>query len=306
MTHTSEPSARYPIRAVSKLTGIAIDTLRAWERRYGAVAPTRDGRGRMYTDADVARLHLLNQAVSAGHSIGRIASLSDEALRGLSPAPPSPQPSVPPHAALDASVLERALRTLDGAMIDQEFTRLAAVLPPVQLVQDVLLPTLRRVGDNWERRRGGIAHEHLISSAMRHLLGSFLRVYSGRTLPVRLLFATLSGDRHELGILAAAMLAASRGLAVSYVGPDLPAEEIVEAVTSSEARVAVLGLTFSPDGEAMERELRTLAARLPAGVELWVGGRGLSAHAGALNARARSLVDFDAYLRELERVGGRA
>ena len=54
---------RYPIRAVSKLTGIAIDTLRAWERRYGAVTPVRDSRGRLYSDADVARLRLLHQAV---------------------------------------------------------------------------------------------------------------------------------------------------------------------------------------------------------------------------------------------------
>src|SRR6185436_7231599 len=45
--------APYPIRAVSKLTGIAIDTLRAWERRHRAVTPVRDDRGRMYTDADI-------------------------------------------------------------------------------------------------------------------------------------------------------------------------------------------------------------------------------------------------------------
>ena len=53
----------YPIRAVARLTGVAIDTLRAWERRYGAVTPARDGRGRVYTDEDVARLYLLQRAV---------------------------------------------------------------------------------------------------------------------------------------------------------------------------------------------------------------------------------------------------
>ena len=76
-------SAHYPIRAVSKLTGIAIDTLRAWERRHGAVTPIRDDRGRMYTDADVARLRLLKGAVEHGHSIGRLAGLGDEELRQL-------------------------------------------------------------------------------------------------------------------------------------------------------------------------------------------------------------------------------
>src|SRR6187401_688956 len=55
--------ALYPIRAVSRLTGIGIDTLRAWERRYRAVEPVRDRRGRMYSDEDVARLRLLNQGV---------------------------------------------------------------------------------------------------------------------------------------------------------------------------------------------------------------------------------------------------
>jgi MerR HTH family regulatory protein len=51
--------AHFPIRAVSKLTGLGIDTLRAWERRHGAVAPSRDDRDRMYTEADIARLRLL-------------------------------------------------------------------------------------------------------------------------------------------------------------------------------------------------------------------------------------------------------
>src|SRR6187200_3531359 len=75
--------AGYPIRAVSKMTGIGIDTLRAWERRYGAVTPTRDDRGRMYTEADVERLRLLNGAVERGHSIGRLAGLSNDQLTEL-------------------------------------------------------------------------------------------------------------------------------------------------------------------------------------------------------------------------------
>ena len=77
MSKARETSASYPIRAVSKMTGIGIDTLRAWERRHGAVTPTRDDRGRMYTDADIARLRLLRGAVEHRHAIGRLAGLSD-------------------------------------------------------------------------------------------------------------------------------------------------------------------------------------------------------------------------------------
>ena len=78
-----QSGGRFPIRAVSRLTGIGIDTLRAWERRYRAVTPVRDDRGRMYTDADVARLRLLSGAVEQGHSIGRLAGLSNDELRDL-------------------------------------------------------------------------------------------------------------------------------------------------------------------------------------------------------------------------------
>jgi DNA-binding transcriptional MerR regulator len=67
----------YPIRAVAKLTGLSIDTLRAWERRYAAVEPQRDDRGRLYSETDVRRLHLLRAAVERGHAIGRLATLSD-------------------------------------------------------------------------------------------------------------------------------------------------------------------------------------------------------------------------------------
>ena len=83
MSKARTTSATYPIRAVSKMTGIGIDTLRAWERRYGAVKPLRDDRGRMYTEADVARLRLLSGAVEQGHSIGRLAGLSNDQLRDL-------------------------------------------------------------------------------------------------------------------------------------------------------------------------------------------------------------------------------
>jgi DNA-binding transcriptional MerR regulator len=310
MTAVREKAARYPIRAVSKLTGIAIDTLRAWERRYGAVTPRRDDRGRVYTDADVARLRLLQRAVSSGHSVGRVATLSDKALQRLATAQMeaavTSTASPAPRAALPTSSFTAALLTLDSAAIDHEFARLAAALPPVALIRDVLLQAVREVGDNWERQPGGIAHEHLISSTLRHLLGSFLRMYSRRDLPVRLLFATPSGDRHEIGILSAAMLAASSGLGVSYVGPDLPAGEIVRAVHSADARVLVLGMTLRDKRKPRERELRTIVRDLPPTVELWAGGPGAERYASLLGPRGVVLKDFDSYLVHLTRLGNHA
>ena len=316
MSKASAGPARYPIRAVSKLTGIGIDTLRAWERRYSAVTPARDDRGRMYTDADVARLRLLQGAVMRGHSIGRVAALGDEQLRPLIAAvEPAGVPATDPSRpmSLDTAMLVAALRAYDPAGIDRELARLAAVLRPIELLQDVVMPVLAQVGDDWYRRRATIAHEHMLSSAVRTLLGSFVRLYASPDAPVRLLFATPAGERHELGTLGAALLAASSGLGVAYIGPDVPARDIIASVGPAGAKVIVLGITALPNGNtkprehrAQERELRAIVRDLPQDVELWGGGRGAQRYASIIAPRGLVLRDYQTYQQELIRIGGRA
>src|SRR5271165_6214294 len=87
----------YPIRAVAKITGISVDTLRAWERRYQAVAPERSDRGRLYGPGQIERLLLLGQLVKKGHDIGGVASLPDWELKNLlaqQPSQPAPDPEL--------------------------------------------------------------------------------------------------------------------------------------------------------------------------------------------------------------------
>ena len=79
---SSLASTRYRIGAVSRLTGISPDTLRIWERRYGAVSPQRSPRGgRLYSPQDLERLRLMKQLVDAGDAIGEVANLDTEALQ---------------------------------------------------------------------------------------------------------------------------------------------------------------------------------------------------------------------------------
>jgi MerR family transcriptional regulator, light-induced transcriptional regulator len=307
MSKARTTSATYPIRAVSKLTGIGIDTLRAWERRYGAVTPTRDDRGRLYTDADIARLRLLRGAVENGHAIGRLAALSDAELRRLATTTAASAVSDAParRTSIDTTALAAALGKYDATAIDQQLSRLASVLPPLQLLRDVLMPALAQIGDDWHQGTARVASEHLMSATLRNILGSFLRLYARPEASTRLLFATLAGERHEIGTLGAAMLAASSGLGVAYLGPDLPASEIVESVRPAGARVLVLGLTTISTAKTRERELRTIVRDLPRDVELWAGGRGAARHASIITPRGLVFADYAGYQQELIRIGGR-
>jgi DNA-binding transcriptional MerR regulator len=307
VTKSRHSSAHYPIRAVAKLTGIAIDTLRAWERRHGAVTPIRDDRGRIYTDADIARLRLLRTAVEHGHSIGRVAGLTDAELRrviGDTGTRPNSDVASKSPGSLDTAALTAALQTYDAIAIDQLISRLASILPPIELLRDVLMPALAHAGDDWHRDPSRIAHEHLMSATMRNILGSFLRLYARPELSTRLLFTTPAGERHEIGTLGAAMLAASTGLGVAYLGPDLPAPEIIGSVSAARAQVLVLGLTATSTAKTREQELRAIVRDLPKDVELWVGGPGAARYSGLISPRGLVLADYDAYQRELVRLDG--
>ena len=68
-------SKQYPIRVVSRMTGLSVDTLRAWERRYKVVSPERSAHGRLYEEADVQRFLRLRSLVGKGFAIGGVAGL---------------------------------------------------------------------------------------------------------------------------------------------------------------------------------------------------------------------------------------
>jgi MerR family transcriptional regulator, light-induced transcriptional regulator len=299
---------RYPIRAVSKLTGISVDTLRAWERRYAVVEPERDERGRLYSEADVERLRLLRQLVEQGHAIGRVAALTSEELRALLTRGPDPVPydGPSPAAPTDLGALVAAVDRFDAPVLRRELSRLAAILPARTLAREVALPLLQHVGEGWHDGRYSVAQEHLVTAELRSLIGALARLHAVPEGAPRLLLATLTGEQHELGTLVAALVASGSGFQALYLGPGLPPVEVVGAARRVAPRAVVLGFTgveSAPEGLAA---LAEVARTLPAAVECWVGGAGAVVAARSLpGGRVLLLEDLDAYERHLGRLRGR-
>ena len=303
----------YPIRAVAKQTGISIDTLRAWEKRYQVVAPQRDERGRLYTEADVQRLSLLNAAVEKGHAIGRVAALNNEELQSLVISPATltnvqaaqAAESVEPTRPVLRPVIE-AIERLDYAEAERELALLAAVLPPRELVHSVALPLMRHVGEAWHAGKLGIAQEHMTSALLRNVLGALIPLHRRAAPTAKLLFATPSGEHHEFGILVSAMLAAGGGLGIVYLGANLPGDEIVAAAQKTAPQAIVLGFVGANGAQAGLAELQLAAHKLPAQIELWIGGMQTPAVAQEVRkTRALLIEDFHMLEQHLVRLGAR-
>ncbi len=303
---TERPSGKYPIRVVARLTGIPIDTLRAWERRYGAVEPSRDDRGRLYDDVDLQKLKLLRRLVERGHAIGRIANLGEPELGKLLEAGLEPSDRGGKADAVDLVGLLDAVDRYDLAAVDRKLGKLAAVLASREMVHEVVLPFLREVGKGWQEGRFTVAQEHMVSASLRGLLGSLIRVQAPRESRTGLVFATPPGERHELGLAAAAMLAAAGGLGVVYLGADLPAADIVEATRRTGARAVVLAMTRLDTGPSAVDSVRAVVDGVPAGVEVYVGGAAAEARPeDVAHAGGTLLQNFDALEHAYRALGGR-
>ena len=303
----------YPIRAVSKLTGISIDTLRAWERRYQVVVPQRDERGRLYSEADVQRLRLLNTAVEKGHAISRLASLKDEELQNLianpvalaSAAAVMETAQVDEFAPVPRSVMA-AIERMDYSEAERELSLLAAVLSPRDLVHRVALPLMREVGEAWHEGRMSVAQEHMTTSLLRNLFGALIPLHQKTAPTSKLMFVTPTGEQHEFGILASAMLAVGGGLGAIYLGTNLPAEEIVLAAQKPAPQAVVLGFIGANGAKIGITEIQKAARNLPSHIELWVGGAQSDAMVEEIRkTRALLIEDFQMLEQHLVRLGAR-
>jgi DNA-binding transcriptional MerR regulator/methylmalonyl-CoA mutase cobalamin-binding subunit len=270
----------YPIRAVAKLTGVPLDTIRAWERRYRAVTPQRSARGRMYSEKEVQRLLLLRDAVARGHAIGQVADVRDDDLKALLRRTDNLVDSGVSGRrkvrAGDSNLgpLLKTIEAFDCAGADRELNRLStAMASPRDVVHEVALPLMRITGERWHEGRFTIAQEHMVTELLSGLLVSLLRIYGTPNPPAKVLLATPENEHHGFGVLAAAMLTAVYGLGAIHLGTNLPAREIVQATRRTEANAVLLGVCGAK-ADSVIPAFQEIHKGVGERTHLWVGGVG--------------------------------
>lgn len=263
----------YSIKAAAEESGLSVHTIRAWERRYGVLSPTRTGTNRrVYSTEEVGRLVLLRRAVESGHAIGLISGLDDDALAAL--ARPRLRPTTAPSAP--ETVLRTclaAVHDLDPVALQEAVDRASAIHGVDTVLAEVLVPLLREVERGWLDGTGGIAHEHLASAVMRAQLDRVLRSLHVPAGSPRIVVTTPSGQLHEIGALFAAVTAAREGWSPVYLGPNLPAADIAVAVRKTGARAVALSIVLPDPAVGLGSEFRALRAAVGPDVPILVGGR---------------------------------
>ncbi len=288
-----DDSARYLISTVSKRSGVKSDLVRAWERRYQAVTPMRTTGGhRVYTDQDIARLKLLNQATNNGHSISQIAQYSIDELKVLLKNEEASDRAVvsatkgSDRVFLAEDYIEKcyaAILAFDAKGLEAHFENALVELSIEPFIENLLTPLLTLVGERWRTGELRPVHEHMTSSIIRSLTYILRNNNPAPANAPKMIVSTPIGQLHELGAMLAAVMAELKGWQVTYLGANLPAEEIAAAVKFTDACAVTISISFSSDDLVIPREIRRLKKLIGPSVALIAGGRAASHYKAVLD-----------------------
>ncbi|WLH89540.1 MerR family transcriptional regulator [Pseudomonas sp. FP453] len=256
----TDPDELFPIREVSRLTGINPVTLRAWERRYGLIQPTRTESGhRLYSKADIETVNRILDWIERGvavSKVGKILARDDQQAHAVRGERDMVEETEWPQWQ---ARLRQAVSAFDDRRLEHLYGQIFATYPLSVAFQDILMPLwhdlLRHQG------RFGQASEWLFFDA-------FLRVQAWQRLNVgcassapRVLLAAMPGECRKLELLVAALMIGRDDLAVKVIAMGQPVDELMLLCEKTRPQALIVYSNHS-HGQDLAGRLNRLALTL--------------------------------------------
>jgi methanogenic corrinoid protein MtbC1 len=248
---------------------------------------------------------LLRQATLSGRQIGQISRLSTAELRDLVVSDREAMARAPRLVVTQAKEAAQghlaaclaAAEALDAQLLQYQLERAAVDLSQPRLMEKVLVPLLEELGTRWENGELRIIHEHVASSVIKGFLSGLRASFNPSDNAPSIVVGTPSRQVHEMGALLVSVAAAAEGWRVTYLGADLPAEEIAAAVQHKGARVIALSLVYPTDDPHLGRELFKLRRLIGEDVLILLGGRAARPYAEIVGQISAQILNNSTDLR---------
>lgn len=296
----SEPAdtqGLYPIRTVSNLTGVNSITLRAWERRYDLIKPSRTPKGhRLYTKQDINLIYRVVALLESGISIGQ----AREHLGRIDKPDAGARKKKDRWKTYQDDLLS-AVERYNEAELDGAYTEALSLYPVEMVTERLIRPVLKELGESWREDGTGVAHEHFFVTYLRNKLGARLGNLIGRHSHTRILACCVPHEQHEIGLLLFCLAAAEQGFGFVILGANTPMEELPEVARRSNCQAILLSGSARYGNTALAETLTTLVQQ--SDVPIFVGGNiAIEMNKQIRQSDAQALgTEFKSALRTLEK-----
>lgn len=261
MAHASviDPADLFPIREVARLTGVNPVTLRAWERRYGLIQPTRTESGhRLYSSTDIDTVHRILDWIERGVAVSKVGKILARDTLCSEHATPSRVDTEREWSQWQVQ-LRLAISAFDDRQLDRLYAQIFAAYPVAVVFQSIIMPLWQQL----LRHQGhfGQASEWLFFDAfLRARVAQRLHLASASATP-RILLSAIVGECRELELLVAGALIGSDDLAVKVFAVGQPFDELTLVCEKTRPQALVLFSNRAP-GADLPLRLQRLALTL--------------------------------------------
>jgi methanogenic corrinoid protein MtbC1 len=175
---------------------------------------------------------------------------------------------------VDVSGLLKLVAGFEAEPLRQALVADWARLGPVEFLETRVGPLVREVGEAWARGELEVRHEHFLAERVSDLLGALRMPFEERARGPLVVYATLPGELHGLGLQMAALVLAAAGCRSLYLGTDVPIRQLAALARDLQARAVALSVSRASRGPASANALRRLRELLPRRVLIVAGVRG--------------------------------
>lgn len=231
--------SQYPIRTISEMTGVPTTTLRAWERRYGLLKPSRTPKGhRLYSAQDIELVREIVKLLKSNHTISEAIRITrNPELGGLV------STTSEDHWQNYQQRILKSIENFNDLNLDRTYNEALSIYPVDMVNEHVIIPVLQTLGSSWADKPAGIAEEHFFSAFLRNKLGARLHHDAHRAKGRKIFISCLPGENHELGILLFSLALLGHGYQVLYLGGNLPLQQIPLVAERTEIDAVLLSGT---------------------------------------------------------------
>ena len=250
----------FPIREVSRLTGVNPVTLRAWERRYGLIQPTRTESGhRLYSQANIEAIRSILAWLERGVAVSKVGKILQRNELAQTSAAPLGQTLASGEWGEWQARISRAVSDFDQARLEQLYGQVFSTYPLAVAFEDVLMPLWQQLKLR-QNQFGGSSEWLFFDSFLRGRALQRLQLARGAS-EARVLLAAIAGQCHELELLVCGLLLGDNTVDLTVLAQGQPLDELTLVCEKLQPQLLVL-FSNHPPGSDFVRQITRLALSL--------------------------------------------
>ena len=147
----------------------------------------------------------------------------------------------------------KATYDFDPSTLDRELAQAIQLGSAWEVYEHIFEPALISIGEAWSKDLKYVAHEHMLSQAIKGALTNLLKIIKPPKPRKKVLCACISNELHDIPLNALALRTSHAGCLPIMLGANTPPQAIANAVEHLQPDLIILSATTVKEGDRTDQ-----------------------------------------------------